>query len=59
MSQIEEMQDGVAAMIYHCRKMLEAIKDCDTQRIRLHLATIRVACDDTKKLIGDEGWTKT
>ena len=54
MSQIEEMQDGVAAMIYHCRKMLEAIKDCDTQRIRLHLATIRVACDDTKKLIGDE-----
>ena len=54
MSQVEEMQEGLAAIIYHARKAMDAVKDCDTQKIRLHLATIRVACDDTRKMIGDE-----
>jgi len=53
MSQVEEMLEGLAAIIYHARKAMEMVRDCDQQKIRLHLTTIRVACDDTRKMMGD------
>ena len=52
-SQTEELNEGVCAIIYHARKTLEAVGEADHQKIKLHLAAIRVACEDSRKLLGE------